>query len=119
MWIMNHLYVLTQFRKFSLSCKSIAAMACSKFGYVRKFETADACLPNCWIVVRVDGKNFHKFSDSHGFQKPNDDRSLNLMSKAAEKVMEIFYDIVIAYGQSDEYSFVFKRSTDTYNRRAR
>lgn len=94
-------------------------MAGSKFAYVRKFESLDACLYNCWPVVRIDGKNFHKFSVSHGFQKPNDDRSLNLMNKAAEKVMNLLCDIVLAYGQSDEYSFVFKKSTETYNRRAR
>ena len=51
--------------------------------------------------------------------KPNDDRALTLMSKSAETVMEEFKDIVIAYGQSDEYSFVFKKNTNVYNRRAR
>jgi len=33
-------------------------MANSKYEYVRKFELADALLPDCWIVVRVDGKGF-------------------------------------------------------------
>ncbi|XP_064630775.1 probable tRNA(His) guanylyltransferase isoform X2 [Lineus longissimus] len=93
-------------------------MAKSKFEYVKQFEQPDSCLPNCWLVVRVDGKNFHKFSDTHNFLKPNDVRSLNLMSKAAEVVMNEFKDIILAYGQSDEYSFVFKRNTNTYNRRA-
>jgi len=41
------------------------------------------------------------------------------MSKAAEAVTEEFKDIVLAYGQSDEYSFVFKKNTNVYNRRAR
>lgn len=36
-------------------------MAKSKFEYVRQFETNDVCLPNCWIVVRIDGKGFHKY----------------------------------------------------------
>ena len=35
-------------------------MAKSKFEYVRQFETVDRCLPNTWIVVRIDGKGFHK-----------------------------------------------------------
>lgn len=55
----------------------------------------------------------------HNYIKPNDERALDLMSKAAETVMEEFKDIVIAYGQSDEYSFVFKKTTNVYNRRAR
>jgi tRNA(His) guanylyltransferase len=41
------------------------------------------------------------------------------MSCAAEAVMKSFRDIVIAYGQSDEYSFVFHRGTSVFNRRLR
>lgn len=44
-----------------------------------------------------------RFSDKHGFVKPNDERALQLMTTAAQKVMEEFSDIVLAYGQSDEY----------------
>ncbi|KAM7448358.1 tRNA-histidine guanylyltransferase 1-like [Porites harrisoni] len=93
-------------------------MAKSKFEYVRKFEQNDQCLLNCWIVIRIDGRNFHRFSDAHGFEKPNDQRALQLMNRCAETVMNEFKDIVIAYGQSDEYSLVFKRSTTQFSRRA-
>lgn len=97
---------------------TVSAMAKSKFEYVRTFETKDSCLPNTWIVVRVDGKGFHKFSEAHGFEKPNDKRSLDLMTRAASSVMEEFKEIIISYGQSDEYSFVFKKDTNVYKRRA-
>lgn len=50
-----------------------AVMANSRFDYVRDFETNDSILPNCWIVVRIDGKAFHKFTQKHDFIKPNDD----------------------------------------------
>nr|CAD7596409.1 unnamed protein product [Timema genevievae] len=93
-------------------------MAKSKFEYVKTFEQDDSCLQNCWIVVRVDGKAFHKFADVHGFVKPNDLRALNLMNRAATLVMEEFRDICLAYGQSDEYSFVLRKDTIFYNRRA-
>lgn len=93
-------------------------MAKSKFEYVKKFESDDKCLPNSYIVVRIDGKGFHRFSDVHQFKKPNDERSLKLMTKAAERVTKEFNDIIISYGQSDEYSFVFRRETDAYQRRA-
>jgi tRNA(His) 5'-end guanylyltransferase len=36
-------------------------MACSKFEYVKQYETDDALLPGCWIVVRLDGKGFTKW----------------------------------------------------------
>ncbi|XP_039259205.1 putative tRNA(His) guanylyltransferase [Styela clava] len=93
-------------------------MAKSRFEYVKHFEILDECLRNCWIVVRVDGKNFHKFSVAHNFKKPNDDNALDLMNESACGVMRLFHDIILAYGASDEYSFVFKKATKTYNRRA-
>ena len=45
-----------------LRCRVLKAlrMAKSRFEYVRHFEQNDSCLPNCWVVVRIDGKNFHK-----------------------------------------------------------
>lgn len=86
--------------------------------HFKDFETEDKILQNCWLVVRIDGKNFHKFSDVHKFEKPNDLRGLNLMNHAACCVMKEFNEIILSYGQSDEYSFVFHRSADVYNRRA-
>ena len=44
-----------------------------------------------------------RFSESHGFEKPNDLRCLSLMTNSAQCVMREFSDIVLAYGQSDEY----------------
>jgi tRNA(His) guanylyltransferase len=97
---------------------STSIMAKSKFEYVRTFESDDRCLPNTWIVVRIDGKGFHKFSEKHDFSKPNDKRALDLMVKAAGRVMSEFKEICIAYGQSDEFSFVFRRDANVYKRRA-
>mmetsp|Transcript_8624 Transcript_8624/g.13364 ORF Transcript_8624/g.13364 Transcript_8624/m.13364 type:complete len:147 (+) Transcript_8624:158-598(+) len=39
------------------------------------------------------------------------------MNFAAQEVMKSFTDIVMSYGQSDECSFVFKKSTKVFNRR--
>jgi len=111
--------LLSQWRALhSSSTFSAKRMAKSKFEYVKEFELSDRCLPNAWIVVRIDGKGFHKFSDQHQFAKPNDMPALKLMSAAAQKVMDEFNEICIAYGQSDEYSFVFRKKTECYNRRA-
>nr|XP_053632195.1 uncharacterized protein LOC128688381 [Cherax quadricarinatus]XP_053632197.1 uncharacterized protein LOC128688381 [Cherax quadricarinatus] len=81
----------------------------AKTSYLKAFEKKIALLPHTWIVVRIDGKGFHKFSERHKFAKPNDDRSIELMNKAALKVMQHFPDVVLSYGQSDEYSFVINR----------
>jgi len=76
----------------------------SRFAYTRSFESSDALLPHCWLVVRIDGKGFTKcaadvrlaalhslmpslarrFSEAHGFAKPNDLRALRLMNVAAQ-----------------------------------
>ncbi|XP_055610199.1 probable tRNA(His) guanylyltransferase [Uranotaenia lowii] len=97
--------------------KSNKSMANSRFEYVKSFEQPDKLLPNCWIVIRVDGKGFHKFCNVHAFEKPNDELGLNLMNLAAVAVMQEFNEIILAYGQSDEYSFVFRRDASVYERR--
>lgn len=55
---------------------TFASMACSRYEYVKGYETEDSILPNVWIVVRVDGKGFHKFSKIHDFEKPNDEKGM-------------------------------------------
>ncbi|KAF9352046.1 hypothetical protein BGX26_010069 [Mortierella sp. AD094] len=92
-------------------------MAKSKYEYVKEFETDDRLLRNVYILVRVDGKGFHKFSAAHQFAKPNDVRAINLMNHAARSVMHELDDILLAFGESDEYSFLFRKSTDLYQRR--
>lgn len=51
-------------------------MANSKYEYVREFESATdyKLLKDSFVVVRVDGQNFHRFSKDHNFFKPNDKR---------------------------------------------
>jgi tRNA(His) guanylyltransferase len=123
----------------------------SRYEYVKTFEQPDTLLPNTWIVVRIDGRGFHKsdyFSASHfppnfflslqkkkyirkkglttgdrfttryNFEKPNDRRGIDLMNAAAKAVMGEVPDLVIAYGISDEYSFVFHRSSTLFERRS-
>ncbi|KAI7835414.1 hypothetical protein COHA_010688 [Chlorella ohadii] len=93
-------------------------MACSKYEYVKQYELDDRLLPGCWIVVRLDGKGFTKFCDLHKFEKPNDERALRLMDEAAKAVMQEYQDIRLAFGESDEYSFVFAKDCQLYGRRA-
>jgi len=92
-------------------------MANSKFAYVRKFELPDPLLPGTFIVFRLDGHSFHRFSEAHQFAKPNDVRALRLMDTAAKALMEEHKDLVLGFGESDEYSFLLRKSTAMYNRR--
>ncbi|XP_053688639.1 probable tRNA(His) guanylyltransferase [Sabethes cyaneus] len=103
---------LNRFRNFHSR-----SMANSRYEYVKSYEMHDILQKNCWIVVRVDGKGFHKFCEAHKFTKPNDENALNLMNLAAVAVMQEFNEITLAYGQSDEYSFIFRRDTSIYGRR--
>ncbi|KAL3701804.1 hypothetical protein R1sor_019826 [Riccia sorocarpa] len=93
-------------------------MANSKYEYVKSFELSDALLPHTWIVIRIDGKGFTRFSQAHGFTKPNDEQALRLMNEGARAVFEDLPDVCFGYGVSDEYSFVLKKNSKLYQRRA-
>ncbi|XP_057816540.1 tRNA(His) guanylyltransferase 1 isoform X1 [Cryptomeria japonica] len=93
-------------------------MANSKYEYVKSFELKDNLLPQTWMVLRIDGCHFHKFSQAHDFEKPNDECALRLMNECAVDMLMEFPDMVFAYGVSDEYSFVLKRTSTFYQRRA-
>ncbi|KAJ7735619.1 Thg1 C terminal domain-containing protein [Mycena maculata] len=92
-------------------------MAGSKYAYVRNFELPDPLLPGTFMVFRLDGHSFHRFSDEHKFTKPNDTRALELMDHAAKDLMEQYPDIVLGFGESDEFSFLIRKSASLYNRR--
>ncbi|CCF58972.1 hypothetical protein KAFR_0F03760 [Kazachstania africana CBS 2517] len=93
-------------------------MAKSRFEYVREFETHDVLLPQTYIVVRIDGKKFHEFSKHYNFDKPNDIRALKLMNACAKNIiLKYRNDLILAYGESDEYSFILKSDTTLFNRR--
>ncbi|CAM8995025.1 unnamed protein product [Rhodiola kirilowii] len=93
-------------------------MANSKYEYVKQFEVEDEIMYPNFIVVRIDGHHFKRFSEVHEFEKPNDERGLKLMNACAVAVLEEYPDVICSYGYSNEYSFVFKRSTKFYQRRA-
>lgn len=70
------------------------------------------------MLTVVNSPDCGRFCEDHGYQKPNDDRGISLMSQAARSVMLEFRDVALAYGQSDEYSFVLRPSTTLFERRA-
>lgn len=92
-------------------------MAKSRFEYVKNFELNPLLLPATWIVARIDGNSFSKFANNHNFIKPNDVRALSLMNESAAFVCRQMSEIVMVYGQSDEYSFVLPKNCNLYKRR--
>ncbi|KMZ82532.1 hypothetical protein PVIIG_05109 [Plasmodium vivax India VII] len=92
-------------------------MANSKFAYVKQLEEERRVLPCCYFAVRIDGGGFKAFTKTHGYTKPNDVRGVHLMNACAKEVMLKFDEIDLAYGHSDEYSFLFRRKTKLWNRR--
>ncbi|KAL8629439.1 hypothetical protein Q9189_004830 [Teloschistes chrysophthalmus] len=80
-----------------------------RYESVKDFERDNFLLPNTYLVVRVDGRGFHRLSAKYAWEKPNDRRALDLMNAAAVAVMQEIPDLAIAYGISDEFSFVFDR----------
>lgn len=53
--------------------------------------------------------NSCRFSKHYNFEKPNDIRALNVMNDAAMAVMKRYPDLVLAYGQSDEYRYALRK----------
>ncbi|KAH0693671.1 hypothetical protein KY285_020768 [Solanum tuberosum] len=84
--------------------------------YLRSFQFESRLMLSTWIVVRVDGCHFHRFCEDNGFQKPNDEQALKFMNSCAVSLLEMFKDIIFAYGVSDEYSFVLKKDSLLYQR---
>lgn len=58
-----------------------------------------------------------RFANKYSFEKPNDRAALDLMNEAAKLVMTEIPELIIAYGVSDEYSFVFHKTCKLFERR--
>ncbi|OAL40626.1 hypothetical protein AYO20_00362 [Fonsecaea nubica] len=58
-----------------------------------------------------------RLSTFYDFRKPNDPRALRLMNHAASHVVASMPEIAVAYGVSDEFSFVFDRVATLFERR--
>ncbi|KAJ8544100.1 hypothetical protein K7X08_028611 [Anisodus acutangulus] len=73
------------FNVFGQQGKQRLGMANSKYQYVKCFEAEDEVMYPNIVVVQIDGRDFGSFSEKHGFEKPNDEKALNLMNACAIK----------------------------------
>ncbi|MDF2955766.1 tRNA(His) guanylyltransferase Thg1 family protein [Candidatus Alkanophaga liquidiphilum] len=61
------------------------------------------------LIIRVDGRNFHRFLEKKGFQKPYDKRFAEAMANATELFFKKSgFHPELAYIFSDEVSFFFR-----------
>lgn len=71
-------------------------------------------LPGAWVVVRVDGRGFSRFTESR-FEKPFDLKFHGLMVHTAQALLQEMQG-VYAYTESDEISVLFRPDWDFFDR---
>ena len=69
-------------------------------------------MPNCYIMVMIDGKNFSKLIKNK-FEKPFDDWFISTMDSTAVHLCKEIQNCVGAFVQSDEISLIIKDNTLT------
>lgn len=84
---------------------------------MRSFEYyhATSVIPEHWIVIRLDGKGFSKFTERSGFEKPFD---LTFHGRMVDTACYAMTELgaVYAYTESDEISLLFTPRYDRYDR---
>lgn len=84
---------------------------------MRKSEYFHAlrCLPGAWVVLRLDGRGFTKFTEREGFEKPFDLTFQDLMRQTTQALLQELHGIY-AYTESDEISVLFRQDWDLFDR---
>lgn len=54
-------------------------------------EVNDVVVNNAWIVVRIDGKGFHKFSAKNNFEKPNDKEGTTKCTSQQKRLQHFYF----------------------------
>lgn len=70
--------------------------------------------PECWTVIRVDGKGFSRFTETR-FEKPFDPGFHDMMVATATALVEGMNGLY-AYTESDEISLLLPRNWDGFDR---
>lgn len=89
---------------------------------MRKFEQSldQIILPELYLVVRLDGRNFTKLTkEICKFEAPFDIRFRDAMIDTTKHLMQCGFRIVYGYTESDEISLLFHQNDDTFGRKTR
>jgi tRNA(His) 5'-end guanylyltransferase len=71
-------------------------------------------LPGAWTIIRVDGRNFSRFTET-GFEKPFDERFHGHTVKTASALLEELHGLY-ACTESDEISSAFPPQREMFDR---
>ena len=88
---------------------------------MRVYETAHdySVLPNIYMVVRLNGRNFTRLTkEKHQFKAPFDENR-DYMLTTTEHLMTCGFKVIYGYTQSDEISLLLDLAEDTFNRKLR
>jgi tRNA(His) 5'-end guanylyltransferase len=82
---------------------------------VKVFERAAETVPSgdVPVIVRLDGKNFSKWTKRVGCVKPFDERLTGVMVRVTEALVK-FTDADIGYTQSDEITLILTKKHETH-----
>jgi tRNA(His) 5'-end guanylyltransferase len=73
------------------------------------------CLSGSWIVLRLDGRGFTRWTVREGFERPFDLRFQQLMRQTTQTLFQELQGIY-AYTESDEISLLFRPEWDLFDR---
>jgi len=83
---------------------------------MKAFECRTTTIPpDTWIVLHVDGDNFHTFVKDMGYERPFDSTFHGKMESVGKRLLEVF-DGVFAYLQSDEINLLLPLNYNEFNR---
>lgn len=77
-------------------------------------------LPDMYMVARLDGRGFTKFTKEMKFEKPFDEEFRNMMNKTVEYLMtKSGFRFLYGFTESDEISLLFAPDDQTFGRKVR
>jgi tRNA(His) 5'-end guanylyltransferase len=77
-------------------------------------------VPDTYLVVRLDGRNFHRFTEIHKFAHPFDLLFSGYMRSTVKYLMkDTGFKFVYGYTQSDEISLLFDLHENSFDRKER
>lgn len=89
---------------------------------MRRFEQAldQTLLPDCFMVARLDGRNFTKLTkETCKFEAPFDTKFRDIMVHTTKSLMQCGFRVIYGYTESDEISLLFHKDDETFGRKMR
>ncbi len=89
---------------------------------MRIYETnCDICvLPKIYMVARIDGRNFTTLTkQKHNFEAPFDTRFRDAMVETVKHLMNVGFNVIYGYTESDEISLLFNQNETAFGRKTR